>query len=518
MRKPAPIEREKRSGKQRVVHVKTIPAPVGGWNARDPMARMDPRDALSLINFFPRVADVAGRGGAASHATGIPAPVKALPTYSANAGTTSMFATTNSGIFNVTAAGAVGASVATSTNGYWQFVQMGTSAGQFLLMANGTDLMLRYDGAVWTNPAITGPAVTSDIIHLNIYKRRLFVLEKNVLSFWYLPPDVVAGASVEFFLGPLCPKGGFTMAMGTWSLDAGNGPDDYAVFITSEGELVIFSGTDPGTAADWTLVGVYYVSKPIGRKCFVKMGGDLIVLTEAGAVPLSSILKSTSIERIASLTNKIENAFTEAARSYGAIEGWQPIIYPAQSALIFNIPTALNTTSVQYVMNQITKAWCQFTGWNANCFALLNKELYFGGSTFVAKAWTGTDDLGSNIVLMAQTAYNTFGTMEKKKFQLVKPQLLVDGGIAFTLGMSVDFKPQDPLVQATYNVVTGAVWDTSVWDSSFWAAGLAVVSDWNTVAVYEGVYCALSIRIDTSDLTVQWVCSEYVFEMTEGIL
>ena len=29
----------------------SFPAPVGGWNARDPLAAMDPADAVKLINF-----------------------------------------------------------------------------------------------------------------------------------------------------------------------------------------------------------------------------------------------------------------------------------------------------------------------------------------------------------------------------------------------------------------------------------------------------------------------------------
>ena len=31
----------------------------------------------------------------------------------------------------------------------------------------------------------------------------------------------------------------------------------------------------------------------------------------------------------------------------------------------------------QYVMNTITKAWCRFTEWSAEDFAVFNGELYF---------------------------------------------------------------------------------------------------------------------------------------------
>jgi hypothetical protein len=48
---------------------KNIPAPVGGWNARDPIADMPARDAVFLDNFFPRASDVMLRPGSALLAT-----------------------------------------------------------------------------------------------------------------------------------------------------------------------------------------------------------------------------------------------------------------------------------------------------------------------------------------------------------------------------------------------------------------------------------------------------------------
>lgn len=518
MRKAAPVEQAKRSGRQRISIFKTFPAPVGGWNARDPLAKMDPRDALVLENFFPRVADCAIRGGAANHVTGIPSNTKALMTYTPATGTNRMFASTDTSIYDVTSAGAVGAAVAACTNGKWQHVQMGTSAGSFLLMANGVDLMKRWDNAAWTNPAITGPTATSNIINLNVYKRRLFLIEVGKLNFWYLPVDVVAGAAVEFQLGPLCRKGGYTVAMGTWSLDAGDGPDDYAAFVTSEGELILFTGTDPGTAADWSLAGVFYVSKPLGRRCFRRLGGDLILLTEQGAVPISQILKSATIERTVSLTNKIESAFTTAARSFGGNFGWEGLVYPAQSAFIFNVPTADGVTSEQYVMNLITKSWCKFTGWNAFCWAEFNKEIYFGSTNKVAKAWTGTSDFGANIMAGAQTAYNYMGDAIKKRFQLCRPLLLTDSNLAYSLGLSVDFKQQASLGAASYSVIAGAIWDVSLWDSSYWAAGLEVITDWQTVASWEGFCASLLIRVDTNMVTVQWAATDYFYEHAESVL
>ena len=41
----------------------SFPAPVGGWNARDPLAAMDPADAVKLVNFIPNTTSVTLRQG-----------------------------------------------------------------------------------------------------------------------------------------------------------------------------------------------------------------------------------------------------------------------------------------------------------------------------------------------------------------------------------------------------------------------------------------------------------------------
>ena len=42
-------------------------------------------------------------------------------------------------------------------------------------------------------------------------------------------------------------KGGKLLFGATWSIDAGDGIDDKCVFVTDQGELLIFTGSDPST-------------------------------------------------------------------------------------------------------------------------------------------------------------------------------------------------------------------------------------------------------------------------------
>jgi len=47
----------------RAAGVASLPAPVGGWNARDSLANMESTDAVILDNLFPTVSSVNLRGG-----------------------------------------------------------------------------------------------------------------------------------------------------------------------------------------------------------------------------------------------------------------------------------------------------------------------------------------------------------------------------------------------------------------------------------------------------------------------
>ncbi len=49
----------------------SVPAPVGGWNARDAYADMPVSDAVVLQNYWPKTTSVAVRNGYTQFATGM---------------------------------------------------------------------------------------------------------------------------------------------------------------------------------------------------------------------------------------------------------------------------------------------------------------------------------------------------------------------------------------------------------------------------------------------------------------
>lgn len=514
MRKSA----SRKPGKGRTTNVVSVPAPTGGWNSRDTLSAMAPNDAVKLVNFFPSTTECILRGGNAAYGTGITGLVETLAVYNAMDGTSEMFAVDENDVWDVSASGAASAQSATVTNGKFQWLNFGDGTNNYLMMFNGSDSPLYYNGSTWTSitgassPALTGLTTTS-IISANEHKGRLYFIEKDSLSFWFLAAGAAGGALTEFDLSSYSAKGGYLMWAASWSFDSGSGPDDTAVFMTSEGEIIVYQGTDPSSANTWSLIGVFTIGKPLGRRSFVKHGGELYIITQSGVYPLSKVLNTQKIEKEIATTSKIERSFTLAASNYGSNFGWEGVTYYLESAMIFNIPITPGGEHEQYVMNLINGSWCKFDSWDAECFVVYNDELYFGGSTVVQKAWSGTDDNGSDIVGVGKTAFNYFGSSAEKRFTLFRPMMQVNGPITFLTGFDIDFSDNEIVGESVYSVTGVALWDTDLWDNAYWTSGLSVINQWVSPLPNVGYSVSGNLKVNTSDLEVHWVSNDYLYEI-----
>jgi hypothetical protein len=413
----------------------------------------------------------------------------------------------------------VGAAVASITNGRCQHVSLTTSGNNFLFIANGVDNLQRFDGTTWTAPAtyvISGGGTlnTNTIFNLNVFKRRLFFLVNQSLDFYYFDIDAAAGTVTRFPLGALASKGGRLVAMGTWTVDGGEGVDDYAVFATSEGQLIVYKGTDPNTAATWALQGVYDLGKPLGSKCFLKFGGDLLYLCDDGLYPLSRALLSSNIDGKAAVTERISTAFAQAAKQYKANFGWQIIFSLTDSLLLVNIPQADLTTSIQFVMNTKTGAWTQFSGWDFFCWALLGDQLYAGMAGKVAQAWIGVSDFNQNITAYCKTAFDYFGRRTRlKHIKQLRPLFLTQGSVSIDVQIDVDFADNNSHGPVIFPPQTGSLWNSALWNSGVWQGAAAPRLDWRTVASYPGFCAALRLRIVSKTATVEWSSTDFLFEL-----
>jgi hypothetical protein len=577
----------------------SLPSPIGGWNARDSLAEMQPLDAVQMVNFFPTPTDVTMRKGYTRSSTGIAGAVNALMSYSSPSGTT-LFASTDSIIYDASTSTAT-VSLTGITNGKWIHSMLTTAGGSFMPAVNGEDPMVVYDGTLWSKSATTDTAqtistitrggtgnltatLTTAVAHglvtgntvtvagatpaefngayritvtgtdtftyvmatapsgdaspvgtytvkyyvtglnsdqfatVNLFKERLYFVQKNSLSFWYLPVDSINGAVSEFPLGGIFKRGGYLQAMGTWTIDAGYGVDDLAAFITSNGEVAVYKGSDPSDPNDWSLVGLWNVGQTFSRKCVFKFGGDMLLLTIDGLVPLSAGLQSTRLDPRVNLTDKIFFAINQATTAYANNFGWQMNYFAKNNMLILNVP--VTGGSEQYVMHNITKSWARFTNINANCWEMSGDDMYFGGIGFVGKFYDTYADEGKNISAFTQQAYSYFDRRgQLKRFTLVRPILQTDNGVPNVLcGISVDFDTVDLTTQISFNPVIDPIglWDVDVWDNANFGGGLITTRIWQGVTGL-GYAGSISMNVVSQGIELHWASTDYVME-SGGVL
>ena len=366
---------------------------------------------------------------------------------------------------------------------------------------------------IYTVIGITG-VDSSTFIGVNLFKNRLYFTQKNTLSCWYLDVNSIGGVANPLYFGGIARNAGYLQAMGTWTLDAGQGADDYAVFVTSMGEVIVYNGTDPTSATTWALKGVWQLGQTFNRRCFFKWAGDLLLLTQDGLVPLASALQSSRLDPRINLTDKIYYPISVACTNYFANFGWQIQYFASENMLILSIPTS--TGMEQYVMHTITKAWARFTGIEAYSWEVSgDNDMHFGGNGYVATFYTANSDNGTNITAAVQQAYSYFDSPgQNKRFTMVRPILQSDGGTPAVLcGLSVDFQPIDNTGAISFNPSsqTVGIWDAAKWDANNWGGGLITTRIWQGVT---GIGFAGSINLTAvaQGIELHWASTDYVME------
>lgn len=509
------------AAQKRLAKTASIAAPIGGWNARDSLADMPPEDAVQLENWWPLPYDVMVREGYTQYTTGLPSQVNSLMVYSSPT-TQKMFGASGTAFYNVGVGGAVGAPVVTGlTNSKWEYANISTAGGNFMLCVNGTDKLRGYDGTNWWVDGdgthdITG-FNTNTASTITIFKNRVWFTQNSSLKAWYLPTDAIAGAAVALDMQSICKRGGYLIAIGTWTIDAGYGVDDMLVCITNMGEVVVWRGTDPSNAVSWALAGVWSIGAPFNVRCMQKWAGDLLILTYDGLYPLSTALQSDRINPKVALTDKIYTAISQATSDYGSNFGWDIEYYAKANMLIINIPVFEGSQQQQFCMNTITKAWCNFTGINANSWAIFNDEPYFGSEGYVGKFWNTLSDNTANITGNAQQAFSYFGTRgQTKQWTMIRPTFRTNGVPTSLAVLNIDFSNNDAIGQLSYNRTTARTWDSAVWDTGIWGGGLEVSNQWQGIGGMG--YCAgLRLKVTAYGIETHWVATDFVMKLG-GIL
>ena len=506
---------------------RTMPAPVGGWDTKSSLASMPEKNAVVLDNWFPERDKVVLRNGTTAHATfpeeftseftseftRDPAPaVETLMEYVPSSGSAKLFAGCGSTIYDVSTAGEATDSAGVGfSSSYFVHTQFGNSAGHYLFAANGMDAMQVYNGSAWSAAAISGPTM-ANIAWVATHQNRLWFGEKESLAGYYLAAAAISGTANSFDLSGVAKLGGYLVGMGTWTRDGGAGLDDIAVFLTSEGECVIYQGSDPSSSTTWSLIGVFRIGRPLNRRCIIKAGSDLVIGTESGIIPLSQTLAvDRSQTALAALSDQINQAFSDAVRdAAGLTDYWHLLVYPRLNMLIVNVPRA-NADSVQFVFNTLTGAPARFTGIPANCWALLNDRAFYGGAGAVVKFDDGSNDMGQPIVGDAVQAFSYFSSPgAEKRFSRVQPVITAVSDPEPSIDIMTNFEITSPSPLRGPSTSTSSLWDVAYWDVDYWDSAAATIwGGWEAVNAH-GRSAAIRMRVNSLGANPEWIATNWL--------
>ena len=484
----------------------TFPAPIMGLVLDQNLALAQPGGAVVLDNWVVTTTGIRLRGGRVLYAT-VDDPVKSMFTY--RAASDMLFAATATDIYDVSnvvdAEVAPTAAVASQTSGDWSTVQFGTAGGEFLYAVNGVNSAQLFNGSTWaavtgvSTPAITGVATTA-LSHVWTFGNRVWFVESGTMSAWYLPVDAIGGAATEFILAGLFTKGGSLLFGGTWSMDAGDGLDDKCVFVSSEGEVVVYEGTNPASSSTWRLAGRYDFPRPLGKSAVVNAGGDLLIATESGMIPISAAISSD----IGAIDTKAVSA--RIRPMWRTLVALRPNDWIARK---FNRAGYMLVSSRNgdncLVVNMTNGGWSRFTGWDVVAMLEFEGRGYCGGADGrVYRFDESGEDYGAVYTSVYVGQHESLGAPGVEK-TWTQARATFRFSTAFTARISAttDFSTAVGAPPSAVFSTSTDLWDVGAWDAAIWdsdAGAVSTRSPWSAIGL-TGDYLAPVVQI-TSGGTV----------------
>lgn len=480
------------------------PAPVGGLNYRDPISNMALTDALVLNNFIPKQTGAELRRGWRYHTDALDEPIKSMFSYNApDPEDSKLFAASDGDIWDVTTdPPAVSQAATGSTDDLWNTTQFATTSGMYLLAVSPSAGYWTYDGTTWTQQTVTGlPANPSSVA---VWKNRVWFTIEGSSSVYYLDTvDAITGTAVEFTMGSILRNGGYVRGLVNWTLDAGVGIDDYLLVIGSEGDVGIWQGTDPSDPTKFGLKGIWYIGAvPTYGRFFTNFGGDVMVLSQLGLVPMSRLVNGQFSEVQPGPSQKIQSVLSPVISRLRNEVSWDIYLVPSSDIVVIKCPPE-NNRVVQFAMNVNTGAWCSLSEMPVVATATLDGQVYFATDDYaVAKGFYGEFDQvakdgsgGQAITGELQTSFNAFETPGRlKRFTMVRPIFIARQPPSLKLRLNTQYQFQDVAGSPSFSTDSRAEWDDGEWNIARWGYSSSTFETWVGVTGL-GYYGALRMRV-----------------------
>jgi hypothetical protein len=488
-----------------------VDAPVGGLNTVAPGKAMPPQDCLSLWNMVVAENGLRSRLGSREWCTGLTGASdnlvrSVLPFKGSQSSKDRVFACTSSGIYDVTSSSAapslkIAFADTTGDAGYGIPHALVTAAGHFLAYADEKNGLYYYTESTdtWAKVAMGGGASQiatidpADIRFVTTFKHFVIFALKDSQSLYYLPSGTIYGTAAAFPLAGQFLHGGNVVGMWSCTYDGGAGMDDSLVVIAAGGDLVIYQGTDITSASTFGLKGRWFMGGiPAGRHIASNIGGDLLIITKMGLLPLSRLVTGSSLEdsRLYE-TFKISNLFNQLMLTRSGLKGWSIRLNPEDNTLLVTVPTYDSQACEQLAMSVPAKSWSRYdslgigngTAWaNAGFYSseTHNGKLYFGTvdgrvlihDGYIDGALLSDANAYTAIQWRVLTAFRNLENGNQKQVQLIRPTVLSEtANPSYSCEAKYRYDMTE-LASVSVGAPGNGSWDTGTWDSAVWGDGL----------------------------------------------
>ena len=483
------------------------PPPTGGLNLRDPISEMAPTDAIALDNFIARQQGVELRKGWSMHVTpelGASAYPSVFAYNSDDSTERKLFAAIDGDIYDVTDGTATLSQAGTGSDAdLWWTVQFSNDTGtSFLLAVSPGAGYWTYDPVnQWVDRTGTTTGLPTTVRTVAVWKKRVWFTCENDSKVYYIDAvNAITGSASPFPMGSVLRNGGSVSALINWTIDSGFSVDDFLVVVGTEGDIGVWEGTDPTSADTFGIKGVWYIG-PVPRYgvYFTPFGGDVMILSQQGLVPMSKLVAGQWNEAAARTmpASKIQPALTPALTALRDIPSWSVYMVPKESILVIQLPMNEYGDYRQYVMNVITGAWSTFSNMPMVSSALLNGNLYFStpdggiGHGLYGNFDRDTDTIEGD----CQTAFNNYGTPANlKKFHMARPIFIAADAPSVLLQLNTQYSVQNVPGSPSFTSGDTAKWDEAFWNVAVWAGALNTYQAWVGVNGL-GYYGSLRMKV-----------------------
>lgn len=316
---------------------------------------------------------------------------------------------------------------------------------------NIVDGTTRWDYVGAAASSVIGPSLAdqrlgygadpADFVFVTVWKERVWLVERNSTRGWYLDAKSIYGTATSFNFGAKFQKGGPLVGLWSWSYDGGSGLDTSLVAISQAGDIAVWLGTDPASASTFSIKGVWYAGGVVsGRRIANDSGGDLLVISSLGLVPLSRlVVGGEELDRTSYASYKIGPLFSRLTQQFGSYRSWAVLAHPTANCLLVLVPSSGNgDATTQLALSFSTKGWFFWRDLPITSACAWNGELYFGTHDGRVCRQTGNiDDVDiSNSYSFDEVAYSgllafqNLGNANNKQVSLVRPVIHSDTPLA----------------------------------------------------------------------------------------